>query len=121
MSHSKQAVAGDLAVLNGGVFFRAFTGDVGSELWRVDSDGIELVRDIVPGTDSSVPYDMYPYGDAVYFSARASGDRELWVSDGTAEGTHLVADIHPGENSSYAYSSNLNYFTEFKESSLMDG
>ncbi|WP_319419353.1 ELWxxDGT repeat protein [Pleurocapsa sp. FMAR1] len=38
-----------------------------------------------------------------YISTANDGEngRELWVSDGTTEGTQLVKDINPGSNGSY--------------------
>ena len=56
-----------------------------------------------PGASSSDPQDFFSLGDGrVLFSyATSSSGRELWVSDGTAEGTHLVADLNLGSDSSF--------------------
>jgi len=52
-----------------------------------------------PGSD---PTEITPVGALVFFAATtAAHGRELWVTDGTAAGTHEVADINPvpGEGS----------------------
>ena len=105
-----------LTEVNGKLYFSANDGETGRELWVSDGtpEGTELVADINPGTDISYGYDgsagevyIYPassdprdfaeFNDLLYFSAN-DGDNgeELWASDGTAEGTELVADINPG-------------------------
>src|SRR5436305_7482211 len=64
-----------------------------------------LVRDINPLPDStgsaSLPRDLHAVGAKVFFSAvEATSGRELWVTDGTASGTELLADACPGDCSS---------------------
>ena len=45
---------------------------------------------------SSGPRDLTRVGTRIFFTAEtASHDRELWVTDGTAAGTHEVKDINP--------------------------
>jgi ELWxxDGT repeat protein len=84
-------------------------GITGYELWKSDgtAEGTVLVKDIKPGPSGSFVYD---YGsisyitnvdDTLYFIADDGiHGRELWKSDGTAEGTVLVKDINPGSGSS---------------------
>ncbi len=44
-------------------------------------------------------------GNSIYFAATTpAAGRELWTSDGTAQGTHLVTDLWPGNNGSYPFS-----------------
>ena len=98
------------------VFFAATDATHGNELWTSDGTeaGTRLVADITPGRfdaydpGSGNPDDEPPpepfsgievlgvLGDRLLFSADdgRTGD-EPWVSDGTAEGTHLVADLDP--------------------------
>src|SRR5262245_10197052 len=46
---------------------------------------------------ASLPSDLTPVGDRLYFVADDGiHGRELFTSDGTAAGTHLVRDIRPG-------------------------
>jgi uncharacterized repeat protein (TIGR01451 family) len=88
------------------LFFHAHDGSLGRgrELWVSDGTeaGTALVRDIMPGSDSSDPGNLVARDGAVYFSAK-DGTRgiELWRSDGTAAGTFLIKDIRPGPASSY--------------------
>jgi ELWxxDGT repeat protein len=60
-----------------------------------------MVSDIVPGRASSSPAGLTSTGAALFFSAfDVTHGRELWTSDGTAAGTHLVQDIAPEAASS---------------------
>ena len=102
-------VVGDL------LYFSANDGENGVELWASDGtvEGTQLVKDINPGitdryyypfvpeVDSSTPRQLTAVGDLLYFTAEdGENGRELWVSDGTTEGTKLVKDINPGFNDS---------------------
>jgi ELWxxDGT repeat protein len=71
----------------------------GGELFVTDgtSAGTMLIKDINPGTASSIPAVFTPMGSYALFSAQtAAQGRELWRTDGTANGTVLVKDIMPG-------------------------
>jgi len=60
----------------------------------------ELVKDINPDGDSA-PTNMYKFNNLIYFSATDGiTGAELWVTDGTEDGTVLLKDINPGEGSS---------------------
>ena len=92
--------------VGGGIaFFAADDGVSGRELWRTDgtAGGTTLVRDIVPGGDSSAPENLVNVGGTLFFTANteATGS-ELWKSDGTEGGTVLVKEIRPGTYSSNA-------------------
>ncbi len=51
---------------------------------------------IRPGAEGSWPRELTTVGDLVFFSAHDGiHGRELWVTDGTVDGTHLVKDILP--------------------------
>jgi ELWxxDGT repeat protein len=77
------------------------TNEHGVELWRSDGapSGTTLVRDIAPGRDvdgrpvSSDPSNFFEWRDLVLFSATDRYGRELWRTDGTAEGTRMLANI----------------------------
>ncbi|TWT37656.1 Peptidyl-prolyl cis-trans isomerase A precursor [Posidoniimonas corsicana] len=50
----------------------------------------------------SYPAEFVEIGDVTYFVANdGTNGRELWKTDGTVEGTSMVADIRPGAGSSY--------------------
>lgn len=85
-----------------GVFFTAFHEDSGYDLWRVtpDGSGVELVSDMTPGPEGVTlegPRWLTPLGSQLFFVADdGTSGLELFVTDGTAEGTRLVRDIRPG-------------------------
>ncbi|HVV37874.1 MAG TPA: ELWxxDGT repeat protein [Acidimicrobiales bacterium] len=76
------------------------------ELWKSDGTaaGTSLVKDINPGSASSVyAGGEWPvaFNGKLYFAADDGvHGRELWVSDGTSDGTTMVKDIDPGASSS---------------------
>ena len=90
----------ELTVVNGSLYFSANDGSVGSALWKSDGTeaGTTLVKDVLPGTSSA------GYPDFTYLTAAANNllfvandgffGRELWVSDGSAEGTNLLKDFN---------------------------
>lgn len=65
-----------------------------------DGGSATLVSDVRPDGGSD-PQQLTRAGGLVYFSANdGTHGRELWVSDGTSDGTALVRDIRPGVASS---------------------
>ena len=92
-------------------------GTTGRELWKSDGteEGTVLVKDIVAGSGSSLPYNWTAtdVNGTAFFTACSSGDQvfgdcELWRSDGTEGGTALVKDIFPGGSSSPGSLTNVN-------------
>ena len=89
------------------LFFTADTA-VGTEPWVSDgtAGGTHLLKDISQDTPQnnpgSAPTEFTDVGGVAYFAAStiATG-RELWRSDGTEAGTRLVADVEPGDTSSF--------------------
>ena len=60
-----------------------------------------MVADIIPGTGSSSPSLLQAVNGVLLFNARdVNHGIELWATDGTAAGTHLLTDINPGPTSS---------------------
>jgi ELWxxDGT repeat protein len=102
----------------GDVVFTANDGVHGFELWRTDGtpDGTRLVKDIHPGeigsaADNTTDFRMTVAGDKLYFIADdGEHGKELWASDGTTEGTHLVLDITPGP------AAHINQLVEYNDS-----
>ena len=93
-----------MAPLGTDMYFRAGNQSFGAELWKTDgtASGTGLFKDIneTPSgqdpnrTESSAPFKLTSAGDRLYFTAYTQDSgRELWTSDGAAEGTYLVKDI----------------------------
>ncbi len=102
-------------VVNRKLYFVADDGVHGEELWVSDGSaaGTLLVKDIAPGAPSGVLREFYDYprhpsvGGYFIFGAKANAQvsspgtetypypRELWASDGTAEGTFRLAESIP--------------------------
>lgn len=90
---------------NGKLIFRARTAGEGVEPWISDGteEGTFLLLDInddpTVSTGNSNPDNFTVYNGLVYFKARdASNGDELWVTDGTTEGTFMLKDINPAAN-----------------------
>ncbi|QGJ71362.1 Hypothetical protein PBC10988_30670 [Planctomycetales bacterium 10988] len=84
-----------LTEMNGTLFFSASDGSSGFELWKSDSSGVSLVKDIEPGAAGSIPQHLVNFNGTLFFSAEQGNDgAELWMSDGTSGGTNLVKDIN---------------------------
>ena len=57
--------------------------------------------------ESSGIYELVEFAGRLYFAAETGETgRELWVSDGTTEGTQLVEDLRPGFNENYYFLAN---------------
>jgi ELWxxDGT repeat protein len=120
-----------LTEFDGKLYFTADDGVHGNELFVSDgtAEGTQLVKDIYPGELQSSTYyygsqfdDFYTrnlleFDGKLYFKANdGEHGEELFVSDGTAEGTQLVKDIYPGENQyGYKNSSAPSDLVEFKD------
>lgn len=70
-----------------------------------------LLKDIYTADASSDPNNFLDFGDKFFYSGYDPAyGRELWISDGTADGTSLVADIIPGPEAS-----NPSNWTHFRD------
>jgi ELWxxDGT repeat protein len=83
------------------VFISNITDANGPNIELGLSDGVaSSFLDIFPGNDGvlnnwSFPHFFTVLGNSVLFEAKDAGSgRELWISDGTAVGTHLLKDIN---------------------------
>jgi ELWxxDGT repeat protein len=108
-------------VVSGGLlYFAANDGVHGNELWASDGSAADthLVKDINPGSTPSVivnpppgmplppplpnsanPSWLTDVNGKLYFTANDGVHGvELWTSNGTAQGTHLAADVLPGKD-----------------------
>lgn len=87
------------------------------EPWVSDgtAHGTVRVLDLTPGPNSSLPRNTTPLGNRVVFLANAG---DLYVSDGTASGTTLVA---PGLINQFAVASDRVFFAKDGEPWVSDG
>lgn len=60
-------------------------------------------------------------GYKAFFAATDGNGEELWVTDGTKEGTHMVKDINPGGGSNPSYLGRLNDKVLFSADNGEDG
>ena len=80
------------------IFFRATNPDYGAELWgyNMNTGVVNLVKDIWPGSSgSSFPDELVSYQGKLVFQANDGVyGQELWISDGTEEGTKMLKNIN---------------------------
>jgi ELWxxDGT repeat protein len=93
------------APLNGELVFFEYAGGLqGYNVWRTDgtTEGTRFVKQINTAPTYSDP-DFAVLDDLMYVASRQTfaGDNELWQVGVTAEDTRLVADLAPGEASSF--------------------
>lgn len=103
-----------LTVLNDQLIFSAVYqegGDWNRELFKFDGTEPVLIKNINPNGESAPGYgdpgifDFGKLNDKLYFTAdNGSVGSELWTTDGTEGGTHLVANIALQLDHSYAHS-----------------
>ena len=82
--------------LNGTTYFSGRDNSHGAELWRTDGtkSGTYMLKDILPGQDSSSPQGLTGVGNNIYFHAKgANGNRNLWKIDGITQAVTLVKDF----------------------------
>lgn len=92
----KGAEGGTLVAAGGRIYTNPFVSEYDSQLWTLDDGSTELrlIRDIRAGWQRSTVESLTAVGGVVYFSADDGiTGKELWRSDGTAEGTRRVRDI----------------------------
>src|SRR6185312_520632 len=97
----------DITVVNANVFFLSHAANGGTNLQVQTSGGTKLLKTFAPtstGYGGASVSELTAVGSKLFFSANtAANGQELWVSDGTAAGTHLVKDLNAGVHSAYPY------------------
>lgn len=106
-----------LTAVDDTLYFLANDGVHGQELWATDGTeiGTRMVADLIPGNTNPPSYsnpffaDLTASNGQLFFVLNKPGSgRELWVSNGTGAGTHLVKDINPnGDGFPYTRGSEL--------------
>ena len=108
------AAATDMQVFKDELYFiRKASSSQGYELWKTDGTNITLVKDIYTGYQNSgfctgtyyytCSTEFQVFGDYMLFVANdGSTGPELWITDGTTVGTHLLKDINPSSASTSA-------------------
>jgi trimeric autotransporter adhesin len=100
------------------LFFTANDGTHGNELWASDGTpaGTSMVLDINPNPTLTLSDSMFQGqplavlgNKVVFFANDGLHGFEPWVSDGTAAGTMLLADIYPGIPSSMQFDTPTTY------------
>jgi ELWxxDGT repeat protein len=92
---------GEGFVIGNNFYFRHDDGIHGLELWRTDGTTTELLADINPGyrTGIEVVYgEERPDGKVIFVAEEFNTGREPWITDGTAAGTHLLANCSPEDS-----------------------
>ena len=100
----------DLVVVSGMLYFTADDGENGRELWISDgtADNTEMVVDLYGGTysddgetvaNASDPQELTNVNGTLVFTAtNDEAGRELWMSNGTVDGTVMIKDINPSDD-----------------------
>jgi ELWxxDGT repeat protein len=92
---------------NNKVYFSGASIEFGEELWVSDgtSEGTVMLKDINPGMGdysalSSWPFRFTIFDNILFFCAREETHvQELWMTDGTTEGTAMFYDLNPNGTS----------------------
>jgi ELWxxDGT repeat protein len=120
--NNNSSTPGNFVEFNDKLYFSANDGENGEGLFVSDgtAEGTQLLVDLNPkGEENGYNYasrlsELVEFDDKLYFAAGDGESRELYVSDGTAEGTQLLVDLSPGENQyGNSYSSDPNDLVEF--------
>ena len=97
---SKNAGPSEFVEAAGTYFFTATDTQDDRELWTFDpnTEMSSRVKDIRPGNDCSCPETILALNDHVYFVATVDHEefgtiQQLWVSDGTEDGTQGLLDV----------------------------
>lgn len=110
------ALSREFAEMNGELFISSACDPEGCDgIWSTSGnpdDLTQLAHLFNSGMGLATEFQMIAHNNLLYFQARTADDIdygvELWVSDGTAEGTMMLKDIREGSGSS-----NPKYFTPF--------
>lgn len=97
------AMVPSIAAAGETLLFRANDGQTDAQLWGSDGSqsGTQFVKDLcIPDCDgdfSDDPGNLTSVGQDVYFTGPAKEGRQLWISDGTTDGTQIVDPELPSD------------------------
>ncbi len=100
----RSSMPNSFALMGGKLYFIG-----GWALWRLDGPDalpVHIWGEIADGEEVHIlgRSPLFVLGDHLYFSTYQQDlGVEMWVSDGTSEGTRPLVDLNPGPTSSYAY------------------
>ena len=92
------------------LFLKATDGTNSVGIYVTNADGSALLTEVFSHPDQNFVHFMGAIDGSLIFSAYTTElGEELWISDGTVSGTHLLLDINPGEIGSQPkiYNANL--------------
>jgi|GEM_PF-5915778 len=79
-------------------------GDLGSEPYIINEEGVSQLIDLVDGDGGSGPGNFTYYEGAVYFTANSDMGGRIWKTDGTTEGTVPAFDLGDESTSRFDFS-----------------
>lgn len=95
VSRTTDGITTPLVLSGNNVYFQAKDRSFGNELHSATLSAAQVVKDLILGEVDGWAEEITDMGGYVLFS----GDKELYRSDGTAQGTSLVKDINQGTTS----------------------
>ncbi len=104
------------AILKNEIYFSASSTTAGTELFKYSTvNNFSLVKDITPGTDSGILYNITATGNFISFVYQNTDELQyqLWTTKGTADNSHLVKsyDNYSAFFSELTYNNGILYFT----------
>ena len=88
------------AIIDDVIYFAAHEKETGRELWKSDGTeaGTQMIKDLTPGQNlrfdslaaSSDLRNFFSFQNQVYFIKRNYENNQIWLTDGTEEGTRII-------------------------------
>ncbi|MGD1918802.1 MAG: ELWxxDGT repeat protein, partial [Pleurocapsa sp.] len=89
----------------GKIYFTARSEDIGIEIRETDgtTEGTMLLAEVIPGNNAyssripgNYPNNLIEFDGKIYFTPAIEFDSNIWMSDGTTEGTSVAIDFVNG-------------------------